>query len=219
MTCTTLLDGYNVIFSCGLYGKHATAESLAQGRERLLKEITQRFGAKSGNVTVVFDAKKTPLSGQKKQQVEYGIDVHYAIGYSNADLLIDELISIHPDPQRLTVISSDHWVQNAARRRRAQFVDSEQWYFEDVSKKKQSEPNLNSTNALEDISQTLLSDTEKESWKSWEKTLHENSELDRTSKQSVSDPARPADENIALFPQDYLEELQRQLRDRPQDDS
>ena len=168
---------------------------------------------------MVFDAKRTPLSGQKKQQVEHGIDVHYAIGYSNADLLIDELISIHPDPQRLTVISSDHWVQNAARRRRAQFVDSEQWYFKDVSKKKQSEPNLNPTNAPKDISQKLLSDTEKESWKSWEKTLHENSELDRTSKQSAGDPARPTDENIALFPQDYLEELKRQLRDRPQDDS
>ena len=58
MHCTTLIDGYNIIFTCGLYGKHATAESLAQARRRLLTEIGQRFGNQAERVTVVFDAQR-----------------------------------------------------------------------------------------------------------------------------------------------------------------
>ena len=43
--------------------------------------------------------------------------------------MIDDLLESHSNPASVTVISSDHWLQNAARRRRAAYVDSETWYF------------------------------------------------------------------------------------------
>ena len=75
MTCATLIDGYNVIFGCGLYGKRATAASLAQARQRLLLEIGRHCGKRADTVSVVFDAQKVPSSAAVEQQNEFGIDV------------------------------------------------------------------------------------------------------------------------------------------------
>ena len=44
--------------------------------------------------------------------------------------MLEDLIQAHTSPRRLTVVSSDHRVQRAARRRRARAVDSEVWYQE-----------------------------------------------------------------------------------------
>jgi hypothetical protein len=42
--------------------------------------------------------------------------------------LIEELLEQYPAPRELLVVSSDHRVQRAARRRGADFIDSDQWY-------------------------------------------------------------------------------------------
>ena len=41
---------------------------------------------------------------------------------------MEEYIDLHTAPRNLTVVSSDHRVQRAAKRRRAQAVDSNLWY-------------------------------------------------------------------------------------------
>ena len=219
MICTTLIDGYNVIFGCGLYGKHATADSLAQARHRLLAEVGQRYGKLANTVSVVFDARKNPLAGQVKRQTEFGVDVYYSIGYSNADLLIDELIGAHPDPQRLTVVSSDHWVQNAARRRRAKFVDAELWYYDDQPTADQVEDNREVTGKPTGQSGDLLDDAEKKSWELWAQQLADNPDDGQTSAQEADHLDAPPLDNSSPFPQDYLDELQRQLGKRPPDDA
>jgi len=54
--------------------------------------------------------------------------IRYATDYPDADTLIEELIQQHDAPRRLLVVSSDHRIQRAARRRRAGFIDSDLWY-------------------------------------------------------------------------------------------
>jgi hypothetical protein len=44
--------------------------------------------------------------------------------------MIEELLEQHPSPRSLVVVSSDHRVQRAARRRGATYVDSARWYSE-----------------------------------------------------------------------------------------
>ncbi|MCA9102148.1 MAG: NYN domain-containing protein, partial [Planctomycetales bacterium] len=57
-----------------------------------------------------------------------GITVHYAADYDDADELIEELIRRDSAPRQLTVVSSDHRLQRAARRRRATAIDSDVWF-------------------------------------------------------------------------------------------
>jgi hypothetical protein len=45
------------------------------------------------------------------------------------------LIAAHHVPRSLTVVSSDHRVQRAARRRRSPFVDSDVW-FADIARRR-----------------------------------------------------------------------------------
>src|SRR5262249_8464514 len=53
----------------------------------------------------------------------------------DADLLIEQLIAANSAPRRLTVVSSDHRLHRAARRRRATAVDSDKWYAEVLRKR------------------------------------------------------------------------------------
>ena len=62
----------------------------------------------------------------------HGLKVRFASRYPDADSLIEELILADSAPRRLMVVSSDHRLQKAARRRRARAVDSDVWYAEVV---------------------------------------------------------------------------------------
>ncbi len=46
----------------------------------------------------------------------------------DADTVIEQLIAAESAPKRLTVVSSDHRLQRAAKRRRATAVDSDRWF-------------------------------------------------------------------------------------------
>ena len=54
--------------------------------------------------------------------------MRFASGYENADELIEELIRAESAPRRLIVVSSDHRLHRAAKRRKAQAIDSDQWF-------------------------------------------------------------------------------------------
>ena len=79
--------------------------------------------------TVVFDAHDAPR-GCREVLEHRGITVRFAAQYEEADDLIEELIDADSAPRRLVVVSSDHRLQRAARRRRAKAVDSDVWYAE-----------------------------------------------------------------------------------------
>jgi predicted RNA-binding protein with PIN domain len=85
---------------------------------------------------VVFDAHDSP-AGMPKTLVHRGLTVRFAVGYADADSLIEELIRADSAPRRLVVVSSDHRLQRAARRRRATALDSDVWYAEVVLRRRQ----------------------------------------------------------------------------------
>jgi len=123
-----IIDGYNLLYAAGLVGS-VDGEGSFEGERRALldallvvidpKELTQ--------TVVVFDSAKAP-PGLPRLYNYQQITVRFATGYADADEMIEELIQEHHAPKRLTVVSSDHRVQRAARRRKAKAIDSDSWF-------------------------------------------------------------------------------------------
>ena len=123
-----LIDGYNLLHVTDIFGDGPAERALESSRNALLGFLAANVqGAARGAVTIVFDAKDAP-PGLPRCVSYQGITVHYAAGYAEADELLEELIQLETAPKRLRVISSDHRVQRAARRRGAKAVDSDVWF-------------------------------------------------------------------------------------------
>ena len=112
-----LIDGYNLLHAMGLLGAAKGApNALAAARLDLLDRLHALFGDASAQLTVVFDARRVPRRGLP--ELEYGgIHVRFA-QRQEADDLIETLVQNEPSPKSLTVVSDDHRIQVAARRRR-----------------------------------------------------------------------------------------------------
>lgn len=108
-----LIDGYNLLHAMGTLQARA---GLEKARLRLLDRIHNGFGNESFRVTVVFDAAHPP-AGAAEAQDHRGIQVRFAIRQEQADDLIELLIRRDSVPRRLTMVSDDHRLQKAARRR------------------------------------------------------------------------------------------------------
>jgi predicted RNA-binding protein with PIN domain len=123
-----IIDGYNLLFAIGLPVGSGGPHGLRTARGRLLEFLTRSLAPHEiGATVVVFDSAQAV--GHLPQQFHYrGIEVRFAAQHATADDLIEELIRQESVPRRLTVVSSDHRLQQAARRRRAIAVDSEAWY-------------------------------------------------------------------------------------------
>ena len=123
-----LIDGYNVIFTCGLHGTRQTSDALQRARNKLIRLLTQYLTPQQrSDTTVVFDAKQVPIADLPQQETINGIAILYAVDFPDADSLIESLIGRHSVPRKLTVVSSDHRVQTAATRRKATAIDSDRW--------------------------------------------------------------------------------------------
>jgi predicted RNA-binding protein with PIN domain len=121
-----IIDGYNLLHVTGLFGRGKA--SLEASRQALLGFLAAAVEPEEiAATTVVFDAAAAP-PGLPNRFTMRGIDVQFARGYESADELLEELIAAHPTPRKLTVVSSDHRVQRAAKKRRAQAIDSDVWY-------------------------------------------------------------------------------------------
>jgi predicted RNA-binding protein with PIN domain len=119
-----IIDGYNLLHVTGVSGKRG---DLQGSREALLRLLAATIEPKERTLTtIVFDAADAP-PGLPRTVIYEEMTIHYAANYDNADELIEELIAANNVPRSLTVVSSDHRIQRAARRRRALFVDSDVW--------------------------------------------------------------------------------------------
>lgn len=124
-----LIDGYNLIFQCGLQGRVAGSFALEKARRRLISELTSRLDdASRSETTIVFDAKNRPIKEVVDEERINKMSIVYAVGHDDADSLIEELIRKHSTPKKLVVVSSDHRIHDAARRRKAKPIDSDIWY-------------------------------------------------------------------------------------------
>lgn len=127
-----LIDGYNLLNSTGILASGDRASSLEQSRRALLNFLSNVLDpVEIPHTTVVFDARQPP-PGLPRVVRHRGLTVRFASRYPDADSLIEELIRADTAPRRLTVVSSDHRIQRAARRRRARAVDSQVWYAQIV---------------------------------------------------------------------------------------
>jgi len=123
-----LIDGYNLLHATDLFGAGELAGTLQGSREALLAFLASQLTSKERRLTtIVFDAAGAPPGLPDRLKFE-GIAVRYARGYPDADSLLEELLEHWRGPKGLTVVSSDHRVQRAARRQGAKYVDSQTWH-------------------------------------------------------------------------------------------
>ncbi|MEX0585778.1 MAG: NYN domain-containing protein [Pirellulales bacterium] len=136
---TLLIDGYNLLHASGIFGRGVGPGTLRRARHALVRFLIASLTDKERErCVVVFDAREAPPGLPRTESFE-GITVRYADRQSDADSLLEELIQQDSAPRRMVVVSSDHRVQRAARRRRAQAVDSEVWFAELVRRRVQTE--------------------------------------------------------------------------------
>ena len=135
-----LIDGYNLLNAVGITGHGRGGSSLERSRTALLNFLAESLDAEEvAHTCVVFDAAMAP-PGLPRVVAHRGLDVRFAPRTSDADTLLEELIRADHSPRRLTVVSSDHRVQRAARRRRARAVDSDVWYAEILHGRQAAKP-------------------------------------------------------------------------------
>ncbi|MFK7768887.1 MAG: NYN domain-containing protein [Mariniblastus sp.] len=124
-----LIDGYNLIFQCGLEGRSRDPLSLERARAKLIAAIAARYSkSELGKFVVVFDATSLPIKEDHSVSRKSGINVVFAIDHDDADSLIEELIQKNSNPKKLIVVSSDHRIHKAALRRKSKPIDSDIWF-------------------------------------------------------------------------------------------
>jgi len=123
-----LIDGYNLLHVSDIFGEEGAGTELHRSRLALLNFLAAAIQRRERRqTTIVFDAAGAP-PGLPQSMSHDGMTVHFARRHSDADEMIEELLETWAAPRALVVVSSDHRVQRAARRRGATFVDSEKWY-------------------------------------------------------------------------------------------
>lgn len=123
-----LIDGYNLMYGAGIVGDVRGPRGFERSRAALIGMVSRVVTASErAGTTIVFDAADAPPGLPSTIDYE-GITVRFARGYADADELLEELIAADHTPRRLTVVSSDHRVQRAAKRRKAEAVDSDVWF-------------------------------------------------------------------------------------------
>lgn len=130
-----LIDGYNVIAPVAAPGKNPASDWLHRERMRLIDRLATHLEPRlAAQTCVVFDAttrarRALRIDGSSPSTFRrQGVEVRFAVDHDEADDLIEELVAIHSSPKRLTVVSSDHRLQAAARRSGALAFDSQPWF-------------------------------------------------------------------------------------------
>jgi uncharacterized protein len=130
----TIIDGYNLMHAAGMARLRYGPGDLERCRTRFLRFLSRRLTAEERDrTTVVFDAGEAPSDMSRRTTLD-GMTILFAPAGSDADTAIEELIAAHSAPRRVRVVSSDHRLQKAARRRRGTFVASES-FFEQLERR------------------------------------------------------------------------------------
>ena len=120
-----IIDGYNLMYAAGLGKRRYGPKGLEKCRNGLLNYLANHLtGQQRARTTIVFDAAET-LGDLPRHIKQHDIEIFYASDWSDADSLIEELIDNHSAPRKIRLVSGDHRLQKAARKRRAKFVDSD----------------------------------------------------------------------------------------------
>ena len=125
MSRDLLIDGYNLLHAAGLARRSYGPGDLERARLALLRLIAgQMTDDQRQRTTFVFDAKDPPPTADRYATFALML-VLYAHEDEEADDMIERLIAAHSAPRSLIVVSGDHRLHKAARRRKATAIDSE----------------------------------------------------------------------------------------------
>lgn len=142
----TIIDGYNLLRTCGFVGARVGPGTLERARGMLMGFLAQVFPSdQRDGVTVVYDS-AVRLPDMPDYLVQNGMHVYFATGHRDADEMIIDMLQRHSAPKSLMIVSSDHQIQRAAQRRKARFCDSDRWY-EDTIEANRSNPRVAATAA------------------------------------------------------------------------
>jgi predicted RNA-binding protein with PIN domain len=156
-----LIDGYNLMYAAGIVGSGGP-KGLERSRAALIRFVAGVIDdSERGSTTIVFDAAGAP-PGLPATLVSDDLTVRFSKGYADADELLEELIEADHAPRRLTVVSSDHRVQRAAKRRRARAIDSDVWVTESLRRRTESRQASKSRDAAKP--QAFAGDVEVKFW-------------------------------------------------------
>ncbi len=120
-----LIDGYNLMHAWGRLGTKLSRDGFRRVRRRFLDDLARELGPElSSEATVVFDASAHP--GDFPLKAEYrGLSLVFALGEESADARIEALIALDSTPKSLVVVSSDRRIRQAAHRRKARSIKSD----------------------------------------------------------------------------------------------
>lgn len=120
-----IIDGYNLLHAAGLARARYGPGDLERCRNRLLGHLRRHLPhPERDRTTVVFDAGDAPPDRPRCVMLD-GMTILFAARGGDADTEIERLIAAHSAPRQVRVVSSDHRLQKAARRRRSVAVDCE----------------------------------------------------------------------------------------------
>lgn len=141
-----IIDAYNLAHAIGIIPSRRTARegALEQAREQLIQKIrTAHADAKSGDVVIVFDAKKAPTRSDSEER-RGPILIQYTYR-QDADNWIIDFVEHHPAPRSLMVVTNDTHVQNEVRRRKARFWNCSEyldWIESEPERQRAARPEL-----------------------------------------------------------------------------
>jgi predicted RNA-binding protein with PIN domain len=123
-----LIDGYNVMHAGGRVGPQLGREGFDRARRRFLDELAGALGAdRAAGTTIVFDANLPPRDFPLETNY-HGLHLVFALGDENADARIEQMIGEDANPAKLTVVSTDRRIRQAAARRRARPMTAEKFW-------------------------------------------------------------------------------------------
>ncbi len=136
-----LIDGYNLLHAAGLARDHYALGAFERQRVKLLNFLAWRLDVEERpRTTIVFDAAEAPTDASRSTHFEL-MTVLFSPPSTDADTIIEELIAQHANPQQLRVVSSDHRIQLAAKRRRSIIVESDE-FFDELSERESRAPDF-----------------------------------------------------------------------------
>lgn len=121
-----LIDGYNLMHAAGAMNARRGGTRFLQARRRFLGKMAVALGPLVDETVVVFDASHPP-AGFPVRSTYKGITIIFSVADDDADSRIERMIVEHPNPKILNVVSSDHRIQRAARRRKARAVGADEY--------------------------------------------------------------------------------------------
>ena len=125
-----IIDGYNLLHAAGLARVQYGPGDLERARHRLASLLAEKLRAEERQrCLVVFDAQQAPTDVPRQSQ-HHGITLQFAPPGQDADTAIEQLVATHPAGRRMIVVSGDHRLQKAAKRRNAVPIDSDAFLVE-----------------------------------------------------------------------------------------